>query len=79
MVDRAHTQLAGSLMKTISGIYLDMRRLSEDVVVPEIAILWGAHHNVQHVSKHGFEQYLLKDPVDLPENCSEPQRYIELL
>ena len=68
--------------------YLDMRRLTEDAVVvqynPEIAILWGAHHNVQHVSKHGFEQYLSKyisktEPsckIDLPENCSEPQRYL---
>ena len=68
--------------------YLDMRRLSEDAVVvqynPEIAILWGAHHNVQHVSRHGFEQYLSKyisktEPsckIDLPENCSEPQRYL---
>ena len=44
--------------------YLDMRRLSEDAFTvqysPEIDILWGAHHNVQHVSKHGFEQYLAK-------------------
>ena len=44
--------------------YLDMRRLSEDAIVvqynPGIAILLGAHHNVQHVSKHGFEQYLSK-------------------
>ena len=44
--------------------YLDMRRLTKDAVVvqynPEIAILWGAHHNVQYVSKHGFEQYLSK-------------------
>ena len=68
--------------------YLDMRRLTEDAVVvqynPEIAILWGAHHNIQHVSKHGVEQYLSKyisktEPsckIDLPENCSEPQRYL---
>ena len=27
---------------------------------PEIAILWGAVHNVQVVFKHGFEMYLAK-------------------
>ena len=41
-----------------------MRRHDEDKNVvpynPEIAILWGAAHNVQIVSKHGFEMYLAK-------------------
>ena len=68
--------------------YLDMRRLSEDAFTvqynPEIAVLWGAHHNVQHVSKHGFEQYLAKyisksepsSKIELLEDCSEPQKYL---
>ena len=51
---------------------------------PEIAVLWRASHNVQRVSKHGFEQYLAKyiskpEPscsIELPENASEPQRYL---
>ena len=51
---------------------------------PEIAILWGAAHNVQIVSKHGFEMYLAKyiskpEPslkIELPEKCSEPQRFL---
>ena len=54
---------------------------------PEIAILWGAAHNVQIVSKHGFEMYLAKyiskpEPslkilkIELPENCSDPQRFL---
>jgi hypothetical protein len=51
---------------------------------PEIAILWRASHNVQKVSKHGFEQYLAKyiskpEPslnIQLPENASEPQRFL---
>ena len=65
-----------------------MRRHDEDKNVvpysPEIAILWGAAHNVQIVSKHGFEMYLAKyiskpEPslkIDLPEKCSDPQRLI---
>ena len=36
---------------------------NEDALVvpynPEIAILWGAAHNVK-VSKHGFEMYVAK-------------------
>ena len=68
--------------------YLDIRRLNEDAFTvqhnPEIAILWGAHHNVQHVSKHGFQQYLAKyisktepsSKIELPEDCSEPQKYL---
>ena len=44
---------------------------------PEIAILWGAHHNLARVSKPGFEQYLAKyiskaEPsckIDLLENA----------
>ena len=44
--------------------YLYKLTLKEDALVvpynPEIAILCGACHNVQRVSKHGFEQYLAK-------------------
>ena len=68
--------------------YLYKRTLQEDSLVvpynPEIAVLWRGSHNVQRVSKHGFEQYLAKyiskpEPscdVQLPENASEPQRYL---
>lgn len=68
--------------------YLYTRRHQEDTLIvpynPEIAILWGAAHNVQRVSKHGFEMYLAKyiskpEPslsIQLPQNCSEPQRYL---
>ena len=68
--------------------FLYKRTLKEDALVvpynPEIAILWRASHNVQRVSKHGFEQYLAKyiskpEPscsIQLPENASEPQRYL---
>ena len=43
--------------------YLYVRHQKDAVTVlgnPEIAILWGAAHNVQKVSRHGFEQYLAK-------------------
>ena len=44
--------------------FVYVRREREDRMVvpynPEIAVLWGASHNVQRVSKHGFEQYLAK-------------------
>ena len=68
--------------------YLYQRTLEEDSLVvpynPEIAILWRASHNVQRVSKHGFEQYLAKyiskpEPscnIEMPENASEPQRFL---
>ena len=68
--------------------YLHVRRHDEDKNVvpynPEIAILWGAAHNVQIVSKHDFEMYLAKyifkpEPslkIELPEKCSEPQRFL---
>ena len=68
--------------------YVYVRRQHEDRMVvpynPEIAILWGASHNVQRVSKHGFEQYLAKyiskaEPsckIELPETASLPQRYL---
>ena len=68
--------------------YLYPRALKEDALVvphnPEIAVLWRASHNVQKVSKHGFEQYLAKyiskpEPscsIQLPENASEPQRFL---
>ena len=44
----------------------------------EIALLWGAAHNIQKVSRHGFEMYLAKyiskpEPslsIQLPENAS---------
>ena len=65
-----------------------VRRHKEDSLVvpynPELAVLWGAAHNIQRVSKHGFEQYLAKyiskpEPsfsINLPENASAPQRYL---
>ena len=65
-----------------------MRRHDEDKNVvpynPKIAILWGAAHNVQIVSKHGFEMYLAKyiskpEPslkIELPEKCSDPQKFL---
>ena len=68
--------------------FVYVRREREDRMVvpynPEIAILWGASHNVQRVSKHGFEQYLAKyiskaEPsckIQLPENASLPERYL---
>ena len=52
---------------------------------PEIALLWGVAHNVQKVSRHGFEMYLASkyiskpEPslsIQLPENASAPQRYL---
>jgi len=68
--------------------FIYMCRAHEDRMVvpynPEIAILWGASHNVQRVSKHGFEQYLAKyiskaepsSKIQLPENASLPERYL---
>ena len=68
--------------------YIYVRRLEEDRLVvpynPELMILWGAAHNVQRVSRHGFEMYLAKyiskpEPstnIHLPENASEPERYL---
>ena len=68
--------------------YLYVRQHDEDKNVvpynPEIAILWGAAHNVQRVSKHGFEMYLAKyiskpEPslkIELPERCSVSLRDI---
>ena len=51
--------------------YLYQRTLTEDALVvpynPEIAILWIASHNVQRVSKHGFEQYLV--PVKVKDSA----------
>ena len=73
-------------MKTVRFVYI--RREHEDRMAvpynPEIAILWGASHIVQQVSKHGFEQYLAKytskaEPsckIELPENASQPERYL---
>ena len=61
--------------------FLYVRRHKEDSLIvpynPEITILWGASHNVQVVSKHGFEMYLAKyiskpEPslnIQLPEKC----------
>ena len=69
--------------------YLYPRRHEEDkLVVPhnlEILVLWGAGHNVQRVSGHGFEMYLAKyisepEPtttIDLPENASAPEKYLK--
>ena len=68
--------------------YIYVRRHEEDRLVvpynPELMILWGAAHNVQRVSRHGFEMYLAKyiskpEPstnIHLPENASEPERYL---
>jgi len=67
--------------------FIYVRREHEDRMVvpynPEVAILWGASHNVR-VSKHGFEQYLAKyiskaepsSKIQLPENASLPERYL---
>ena len=65
-------------------MYVDMMKTKTVPYNPEIAILWGAAHNVQIVSKHGFEMYLAKyiskpEPslkIDLPEKCSEPQKFL---
>ena len=51
----------------------------------EILVLRGAGHNVQRVSGHGFEMYLVKyiskpEPtatIDLPENASVAERYLK--
>ena len=44
--------------------YLYPRHHEEDkMVVPhnlEMLVVWGAGHNVQRVSRHGFEMYLAK-------------------
>ena len=64
------------------GLDFDMARYWEDCLVVrynlEIAVLWGASHNIQRVSTHGFEspnpEPSLK--IELPENASEPQKYL---
>ena len=65
--------------------FIYVHREHEDRMVvpynPEIAILWGASHNVQRFSKHRFEQYLAKyiskaepsSKIQLPENASLPE------
>ena len=48
-------------------------------------VVWGAGHNVQCVSQHGFEMYLAKyisksEPmtkIELPENASPPEKYLK--
>ena len=69
--------------------YLYPRRHEEDrMIVPhnlEMLVVWGAGHNVQRVSRHGFEMYLAKyiskpEPmtkIELPENASAPERYLK--
>ena len=69
--------------------YLYPRRHEEDrMIVPhnlEMLVVWGAGHNVQRVSRHGFEMYLAKyiskpEPmtkIELPENASAPDRYLK--
>ena len=69
--------------------YLYPRRHEEDkMVVPhnlEMLVVWGAGHNVQRVSRHGFEMYLAKyiskpEPttrIELPENASAPEKYLK--
>ena len=58
------------------------------MVVPhnlEMLVVWGAGHNVQRVSRHGFEMYLAKyvskaEPItkiELPESASAPERYLK--
>ena len=68
--------------------YVYVRRCDEDKLVvpynPELAVLWGASHNVQRVSQHGFEQYLAKciskpEPsanIKLPENAPTTLKYL---
>ena len=65
-----------------------LRRHKEDALVvpynPEIALLRGAAHNVQKVSRNGFEMYWAKyiskpEPslgIQLQKNASAPQRYL---
>ena len=59
------------------------------MVVPhnlEMLVVWGAGHNVQCVSQHGFEMYLAKyisksEPmikIELPENVSPPENYLKI-
>ena len=69
--------------------YLYPRRHEEDkMIVPhnlEMLVVWGAGHNVQRVSRHGFEMYLAKyiskpEPstkIELPESTSAPERYLK--
>ena len=69
--------------------YLYPRCHEEDkMVVPhnlEMLVVWGAGHNVQRVSRHGFEMYLAKyvskaEPItkiELPESASAPERYLK--
>ena len=64
--------------------YLYPRRHEDKMVVPhnlEMLVVWGAGHNVQHVSRHGFEIYLAKyisaeltTKIQLPENASAPEQ-----
>ena len=68
--------------------YLYPQRHEEDkMIVPynlEIPMVWGAGHNVQCVSRHGFEMYLAKyisklEPttkIELPLNAFLPERYL---
>ena len=67
------------------GSHYGRRHWEDRLVVPynpQIALLWGASHNMEGVSKHGFEQYLagyISKPepslrIELPENASEPQK-----
>ena len=69
--------------------YLYPRRHEEDrMIVPhnlKMLVVWGAGHNVQCVSRHGFEMYLAKyiskpEPmtkIELPENASAPEKYLK--
>ena len=48
------------MRKTSTTCTLNAMRI---VVVPynlEMLVVWGAGHNVQRVSRHGFEMYLAK-------------------
>ena len=60
--------------------YVYPRQHEEDrTIVPhnlEMLMFLGAGHNVQRVSRHGFEMYLTKI-FELPENASAPERYLK--
>ena len=51
----------------------------------EILVVWGAGHNVQRVSRHGFEMYLAKyiskakptTKIELPEDATAPEWYLK--
>ena len=79
--NQAKTRRSKSVARSNHIVYIaitHMRNL-------EMLVVWGAGHNVQRVSRHGFEMYLAKyiskaEPttkIKLPENASAPERYLK--